>query len=120
LKLAALACQNGNRGFTEEIDKLLVVTSDLGSFVSPGERNQCWIDGGLFAMSLVYALHSLGLGTCCLNWSVEHEADRKLRQAAGIRESEAVIMMIAVGHLPEVLNVQQSPRKLVDDVLTIR
>lgn len=120
LKLAALACQNGNRGFTEEIDKLLVVTSDLGSFVSPGERNQCWIDGGLFAMSLVYALHSLGLGTCCLNWSVEHEADRKLRQAAGIRESEAVIMMIAVGHLPEVLNVPQSPRKLVDDVLTIR
>jgi hypothetical protein len=28
------------------------------------ERNQGWIDGWLFAMSLVYALHSLRPGSC--------------------------------------------------------
>lgn len=62
-KRKVLSYQNGNRGFGEQASKVLIVTSDLENFVSIGERNQCWIDGGMYAMSLVYALHSLGLGT---------------------------------------------------------
>lgn len=115
-----LAHQNGNRGFGEQIDKLLLVTTELGNFVSIGERNQCWVDGGMFAASLVYALHSLGLGTCCLNCSNDMQTDQSLRAAAGIPPSEAIIMMIAVGHLPDRLNVAQSPRKRIDEVLVTR
>jgi nitroreductase len=111
-----LACQQGNRGFGERADKILVVTSELGSFLSVGERNQCWIYGGMFAMSLVYALHSKGLGTCCLNWSVEKESDQKLRGVAGIAPSENVIMLIAVGHLPDRLRVAYSPRKPLEQI----
>jgi nitroreductase len=112
-----LACQNGNRGFGHLADKVLIVTADLQHFLSIGERNQCWIDGGMFAMSLIYALHSLGLGTCCLNWSVEQNADERLRQAAGISPSENVIMLLAVGHLPEELAVARSERKDLGEVL---
>jgi nitroreductase len=119
LKIAALECQNGNLGFRHDIDKVLIITSDLSAFVSAGERNQCWIDGGLFAMSLIYGMHSLGLGTCCLNWSVEKEQDQRLRRAIDIPEHEAVIMMIAVGHLPEQLEVAASPRKPTDEVMRI-
>lgn len=119
-KAKVLSYQNGNRGFGEQASKVLIVTSDLQGFASIGERNQCWIDGGMFSMSLVYALHSLGLGTCCLNWSVEKETDQGLRAAAGIGESEAVMMMIAVGHLPHQLRVAQSPRKDLSEVLLVR
>ena len=115
-----LSYQNGNRGFGHLVNKVLIVTSDLQNFVSVGERNQCWIDGGMYAMSVVYALHSLGLGTCCLNWSVEYEVDRRLRKAANIPDSEAVIMMIAVGHIPEQLSVAQSPRKSIEEVMVVR
>jgi len=119
LRLKALQHQDGNLGFREEINVVLAVTSELGSFLTVGERNQCWIDGGIFAMSLVYALHSLGLGTCCLNWSVEGEKDRQLRQAVGIPQSEAIILLVAVGHMPEEFTIAQSPRKPVDEVLTV-
>lgn len=119
-KKKVLSYQNGNRGFGEQVSKVLIVTSDLEHFVSIGERNQCWIDGGMFAMSLIYALHSLGLGTCCLNWSVEREIDRELRKVAGVNDSEAIIMMIAIGHIPEQLNIAQSPRKKLEEVLIIK
>ncbi|MDJ0689874.1 MAG: nitroreductase family protein [Xenococcaceae cyanobacterium MO_188.B32] len=118
-KKKVLSYQNGNRGFGDQVSKVLIVTCDLEHFVSIGERNQCWIDGGMFAMSLIYALHSLGLGTCCLNWSVELEIDRELRMVAGVGDSEAIIMMIAVGHIPEQLNIAQSPRKRLEEILIV-
>jgi nitroreductase len=112
-----LACQRGNAGFGQELQVVLVVTSDVKTFFSAGERNQCWIDGGLFSMSLVYALHSLGVGSICLNWSAEMEEDEELHRVAGIPEGEAVIMFIGVGFLPEKLVVAQSRRKPLGEVL---
>lgn len=118
-KEKVLSFQNGNRGFGDQASKVLIVTSDLQHFISVGERNQCWIDGGMFAMSLVYALHSLGLGTCCLNWSVDFLTDRNLKKNAGISDSESIMMMIAVGHLPNKFKVAQSPRKNIDEVMIL-
>ncbi|NES66883.1 MAG: nitroreductase, partial [Okeania sp. SIO2D1] len=113
------SCQNGNRGFGEQASKVLIVTSNLEHFASIGERYQGWIDGGMFSMSLVYGLHSLGLGICCLNWSFKKKQDRQLKIIAGIPDSDLVIMMIAVGHLPEEFKVAQSPRKPLKEVLII-
>jgi len=114
-----LALQNGNRGFGDQADKLLVVTESLDCFLTVGERYQCWIDGGLFAMTLIYALHSLGLGTCCLNWSVLPQVDREFKALAGIPGSQAIIMLVAVGHLPENLRIAQSPRRPLDEVFHV-
>lgn len=112
-----LALQNGNRGFGDQAGCVLVVTARLDTLLSVGERYQGWIDGGLYAMSLVYALHALGLGSCCLNWSVEPEADVQFKRLAGIPADQQVIMLIAVGHLPERLRVAQSPRRPIDTIL---
>lgn len=111
-----LKLQNGNRGFTEVIGSLLIVTSQLDHFFESGERNQCWIDGGLFAMTLLLALHAHGLGACALNWSVRHDIDKRLREVASIAEEDAVIFLIAVGHIPDVLNVPVSARRPLDEV----
>ncbi|MBV6623396.1 MAG: nitroreductase family protein [Rivularia sp. (in: Bacteria)] len=119
-KKKVLSYQNGNRGFGDKASNVLVVTSNLEHFFSISERNQCWIDGGMFSMSLIYALHSLGLGSCCLNWSVEYEVDCAFKNAVDIDDSESIIMMIAVGHLPENLKVAQSNRKNIREVLFIR
>jgi nitroreductase len=110
--------QNGNRGFGDQADKLMVVTASLDCFLTIGERYQCWIDGGLFAMSLIYALHSFGIGSCCLNWSVEPETDIAFKRAAGIPEGHAVIMLLAIGHLPDRFRVAISARRPLADVLT--
>ncbi|QNT71191.1 nitroreductase family protein [Defluviicoccus vanus] len=117
-KRQVLECQSGNRGFGHEASHVLVVTSDLQPFTGIHERYQGWIDGGMFSMSLVYALHSFGLGSCCLNWSVRAGTDKRLRRIAAIPGHENVIMMIAVGNLVEEFKVACSVRRETDDILT--
>jgi len=112
-----LEIQMGSRGFGECIDVVLVMTSDRRAFTTVGERNQCWVDSGMFAMSVIYALHSLGLGTCCLNWSLTSDRDQQARQVFSIDDSEAISMIIAVGHIPETLKVAASPRLPVAEVM---
>ncbi|MWD29579.1 nitroreductase [Aquicoccus sp. SCR17] len=116
----ALKWQPGNRGFGDRASRALVVTADLQAFSGAGERNQCWIDGGMFAMSVIYALHALGYGTCPLAWSQRGHFDRKARHALGIPDSEVIIMMIAVGSLPEEFDVAFSQRLDIDGVLVER
>lgn len=115
----ALRLQAGAEGFREKVKVLLIVTADISCFQSAGERYQVWIDGGLFAMTLVYALHSLGLATCMLNWSKRLETDRLFRQAMQIPEHETIIVCIAVGHPCEVFRVPCSQRRPLEQVMFI-
>lgn len=116
-KQAILALQGGNRGFSEQIDTIMIVTCDLQCCMSVGERNQAWIGGGMFSMTLALALHSLGLGACCLSWPAKKEQDRLLRKLIQLPEAEVVIMLIAVGHIPERLSVARSARKSLEKIL---
>ncbi|WP_160991843.1 nitroreductase family protein [Duganella lactea] len=118
---AALDLQMGARGFSHAVNKLLVVTVDLRNFWQAGERNQGWMDGGMFAMSLIYGLHLRGLGSCCLNWSKTNRQTQQMRELLGLQQWESIIMLIAVGHIPEQVVVPFSSRKdplLVTRVIT--
>jgi nitroreductase len=117
LRHRALGFQNGNRGFGDSASKLLVLTVDLSYFAGAAERNQGFVDGGMFAMSVVYALHSLGLGTCCLNWCAGSSTDRALRRELGIADCEVVLLMLVVGGLPDEFCVTRSARRDVSEVL---
>jgi nitroreductase len=116
---SVLSYQLGNRGFGDQVDSVITVTADLSCFFSSSERNQAWIDGGLFAMSLIYALHSLGIASCPLNWSVNPKRDLALKNASGIPHSHSVIMMIACGHIKDEFTVAQSKRKPMEELCTI-
>ncbi|RAP74003.1 nitroreductase family protein [Paenibacillus montanisoli] len=113
-----LGFQNGNRGFGHLANKLLIVTNDLRVFEGVHERNQSFIDGGMFAMSLLYGLHYNGLGACPLNWSTTTEVDRKFKKAVGINDSENIMMMISVGHLQDSFKVAVSKRRDIEEVLS--
>ena len=104
------ALQNGNRGFGHTAKYALIVTSDLKCFTGVTERNEAYVDGGMFAMSLLYALHYQGLGACPLNWMVPTSLDLKLRSILPIPKNEKVIMIISVGHIAEKLRVAKSVR----------
>jgi nitroreductase len=119
-KAKALALQNGNLGFGHLASHVLIVGSDRSCFASIGERNQAWIEAGMFAMSLVYALHAQGLGTCCLNWSVEPDKDQALKLDLDIPESLAIGMMIAVGALPDEILVAESRRVGLEQIVSSR
>lgn len=116
--LKALAFQNGNRGFAERIPLLFVVAVDLRNFVSVEERNQPWIDGGLFSMMLSLALYAKGMGSCMLNWCATHENDQSLRSFLNIPDHQVIIMMMAAGYPPEKVRFTASPRQEMSNVVT--
>ena len=111
-----LGYQNGNRGFKESIDTVLLITGLTTSF-SDGERNQVFIDGGLFSMSLIYALHSMGVGVCALNTAFKSPQEKQIRKAINLNIEEVPIMMLAIGQLKETFIVANSPRKSLSEIL---
>lgn len=112
--------QNGHRGFGDQVDSFLVVTTALHTFFGVGERNQAFVDGGLYAMSLLYALHYMGVATCPLNWCMPATVDKKLRQGMDISQNENIVLVIALGMLPEEIRAAKSMRKTVEDTLLVR
>ena len=115
---AALKYQNGNTGFGHAVANLLVVTTDLKAFFAGEEHYQHWIDGGMFSMSVVHALHSLGVASCCLNWSQSPRSDMLLRKTLNINKRHTVMMLIAYGYPNEDNTVCLSSRKPLTEYLT--
>lgn len=114
---ALLKLQNGNRGFGHGVPALLILTVDASGFFDASERHQPYIDGGLFTMSLLYALQAQGLASCCLNWCVSPATDRRGHALAGIPEQERILMYLAVGEPAEGCVVPRSPRRGTGTVL---
>lgn len=105
-----LAIQKGSRGFGHLADKLLIVTSDLEDLIGVAERNDAYINGGLFLMTLCYALHWQEVAHCILNWSRTPEDDLSLRKLLPIKDSESVIAVLTCGEAPSEFDVASSPR----------
>ncbi len=114
----ALSLQNGNAGFGHEIPCLFIIAADLEAFDTSSERYQHWIDGGMFAMNVINALHSLGLASCCLNWSKGPVDDLRLRKLFPIKDSHTIITMMAVGFAEKDLKVCFSARRPIEEVYT--
>lgn len=114
---AILALQGGNRGFTDCIPMVIIVTSEIGMFRGARERNQSWFDSGLFSMNLLYSLSYVGLGCCSLNWSASVRQDIALREVIDIPKSENVSLIIAVGYLKDEYRVATSARLSVTSLI---
>ena len=114
----ALKYQTGNKGFGDTIPNLMIIASDLKAFMSGNEHYQHWIDGGMFTMSLIYALHSLGVASCCLNWSQSPANDKLLRSFLDIKPNHTVTVMLAIGWPNEQNNVCVSARRPLDEVFS--
>lgn len=101
--------QGGSRGFEDEIKCAILVTANLKAFLNY-EVHQAYIDGGLYTMNLINALHSLGVGTIPLSCGFYH---RHLAQLScfDIQEYEVPIVIVGVGNMPDNMTVAVSERK---------
>ena len=114
-----LAFQNGNTGFTENIPYIAVVTSDLRAFYTADERNQSCVDGGLFSMNLMYAMQSVGLSSCALNWCNSFISDFKFKKLKYVEKHERIIMVIGFGYSNDSGYYAKSPRLPVESFYNI-
>lgn len=113
-----LSYQRGFTGYNNP-PVLFLITVSLESFQFPRERNQAFVDGGLFAMNFIYSLEYLDIASCALNSELTLEDEKKIRTILDIDESEVMIMFVAAGYFKEEYLVCKSPRVEVNDILTI-
>lgn len=90
-----------------------MVTSNMRAFLHH-EPFQAYIDGGMYAMSLLYALHYKGLGTIPLSCGFHWTKLKKIHDYFDIPANEIPIEIIAFGELLDSFNVAVSKRKDVN------
>src|SRR5690606_32764999 len=110
-----LAIQGGFRGYSEKVHQLLVVTNDRNYYYTVGERNQFYIDGGIFLMNLLYALHFFEIASCPANWGKTIEHEKKLSHVIDISKSEKIMCLIPIGIAVENFRVTLSKRRELDE-----
>lgn len=110
--VALIKWQGGSRGFEDEIKTSILVTANLKGFLAH-EVHQAYIDGALYAMNLINALHSLGLGTIPLSCGFSYKHLKSLANF-NIPDNEVPILIIGVGNLMDEFNVAISERKNIN------
>lgn len=109
-----LANQNGNEGFGNEIDKLILVTSDLRCFNRDREIYQAFIDGGMYAQSILNALHYENIATIPLSASLTTVQEKNVRKMLGMHDAEVFIIFIGIGNYPDKCQTTMSARHAAD------
>ena len=111
--------QQGGRTFSDKIDTLFIVCSDLEGYWYANERRCSLLDAGLFAMQLVNGLLYKGIGSCVLHWSVLPSKDKMLRETITIPPNWEVALFIAAGKLPNSVSVCPAIRRSPQDIMMI-
>lgn len=111
-----LAIQTGNRGFGHLTNKLIVVTGNLAFSHNVYERHQVYVDGGIFCMNLLYALHSKRIASCPLNCYLSRSKGREISKIGGIPQDEELVMMVSCGYPPDSFLIPLSVRNSVDEI----
>jgi len=116
----ALDLQSGNRGFGHLADKLIILTAEFGGCLNLRERNDTYVNGGIYAMNLLYALHYHQIGACTLGWYSQPSQDMELRKICDIAPSETVVLLIACGGVPDKFQLTVSYRNKYSNILQTR
>lgn len=112
-----LAIQQGLRGYTDDIHQLLVLVTDRSYYYSVGERNQMYIDGGLYLMNLLYSLHYHRIAACPAHWCLDRDHDKLIAAELQLPEAQKVICLIPIGIPKEHFRVTLSKRRSEGEVL---
>ena len=95
---AVASIPKGAKGFMHNIPFLAAVVGDLSAFVAEDDRHIIYVDGALAAMSFMFALETLGLSSCPINWPSSASTDRRFARLVGVAPYQRVVLLIAVGY----------------------
>lgn len=115
-RIAAL--QGGGRGFTEDANKLFIITSAADPF-DYGDCFETYKAGGMYVMNLLYAMHTYRIGGCPLMWGGKKGPDEQLRKMLDVPDNEEIIMIISAGYPQEEFTYVTSVRNPLEESLVI-
>ncbi|WNN91004.1 nitroreductase family protein [Gloeocapsopsis dulcis] len=88
----------GTKGFNHNFPVIVVVVGKLRAYFSERDRHVIYIDGALASMSFMYALETLGLSSCPINWPDMEPQESQMAKLLNLEPDERAIMLISVGY----------------------
>jgi len=116
LKSYVIKKGQGFSGFDLKGINIFIVTFDLNSHYFIGERNQGWFNSGLFSMNFINALHSLGIGSCFIQFGNSSKDEQHFKSTLNIPNNERIAVIIAAGYYDEISVIPYSTRKEITDI----
>lgn len=112
----AIDLQNGFKSY-DYPPVLALVLTDTRLLRSVSERNNAYIDGGLFLMSFLLGLEYEGLAACTLNTMFSVKKEKEVRNVLGVDDNYNFIAYVAIGNFRDENKVAKSFRLPVDEVI---
>ena len=107
----------GISGFNTDAVSFAVITYDISAFDYEGERNQGYLNAGLFTMNLINALHCMSIGSCLLQWGNNRADTKLLKDIMNIPVQQNVVCVLAFGRYKRETYIPCSERKNVETIL---
>lgn len=102
-----------DKSFTKDVKNFAFVTCDRAYFAGD-EHYQWYVNGGIYLTNFVNALHSVGIGSCIMQWFAFNKNEKKIKKLLGIKNTEAIIASVSMGYYPDELTcicAQRMPAK---------
>ena len=109
----------GKGGLYLEGVNTFILTFDANGLIGVGERNQGYFNAGLFSTNFVNALHSLGIGTCFIQFANSVKEEEKLKEINEIPSSERIAVILYAGYYNDKSIFCVSPRKEFEEYFTL-
>lgn len=110
LKDKILSMQGGAKGFYEDMQAAILVCGDMRGY-GLHELHQIYVDGGLYAMNLLYCLHYEGLATIPLTMGHKLRKTLFIKEQMNIPEYEIPVVLVGIGSYKDEYRVAVSERK---------
>ena len=101
--------QGGCKGFHDGMQVAVLLCADASSYAFP-EMPTAYIDGGIYAMNLMYALTYYDLASIPLTLAIGERRLRAMKREMGVPQREIPVLLLGVGTFKDTFRVAQSQR----------
>ena len=106
----------GTRGFSDNFPCTIVIIGDLRAYFHERDRHVIYVDAGLAAMALQFALEIQGVGSCCINWPDIHLQERNMSKTLNLTPNQRPVMCLSLGYPDPEGRVPYSQKKSLDEI----
>ena len=101
--------QGGCKGFSNKFQGVILICADITGY-SSAETNLPFVDGGLYAMNLLYPLNYYDIAAIPLTMGRRANELQHILKVMGIAKNEMPVLLIGIGTYKDKWKVAQSHR----------
>ena len=119
LRNKIFSLQRGCNGFFQNMQYAILICGDLVKY-HINELSLAYVDGGMYAMNLLYALHFEGIAAIPLTMGLKQQVLKRVKKEMEVPENEVPIILIGVGSYKDTYKVAVSERYPYEKYTVIR